>query len=428
MATTAIARTIKSKQDKQDLYPAKMPDLFPKKMKIGAKESVFDSKFGLRLNGKRVANFSAGPAAVSDSALLKLRDEMLSFEDSGMSLMEQSHRDVGGNVQNVMEETCQLIKDLLDVPKTHEVLLMQGGAHAQFAGVPLNLLGDKKKAAYVDGGFWSHKAAKEASRYCEPVFIAPVAPDNSGKLVYPKPHTWKIPEGCAYVHICANETINGMEFLKDPAVGTLDCPLVGDFTSTLLSRPVDVSKYGVIYASGGKNLGPSGVCVVIINKALFGRALPICPGMMSYAEAAVTKPLPNLFYTPNVFGMRAINIVATEYQHWGGMKAMKARNARRAKALYKIIDQSNGFYINHAKPEYRSTVTIPINIRNKALEAKFTREAKECNLHHLDGHHSVGGLRVCLYNSIPDCAVECLLEFMVHFQRKYATQGAAQRR
>jgi len=381
---------------------------------------------GKRVVGKskRVANFCAGPAAVSDQVMLNLQHELLSYESSGMGLIEHSHRDVGGPVQTCMSEVCDMLRSALDIPDNYHVLLMQGGAHGQFAALPLNLLGGKKKAAYVDGGFWSHKGANEARKYCEVEMIEPFTTNKEGKLTYPDPSSWKVDPEWAYIHVCANETINGLEFLKDPSVGSLDVPLVADFTSTLLSRPVDVSKYGVIYASGGKNLGPSGHVVVIVNDGLLGRELPICPGILSYSAAAHTKPIPNLHYTPNIFAARALHFVLTEVKHVGGLNAAKERSNRKAYKVYKEIDLSGGFYVNNVVDTYRSQVTIPFNIRVNGkprpdLEKLFVKEAERCNLWQLAGHHTVGGLRVCIYNSVPDSAVETMGSFMRMFREKY---------
>mmetsp|Transcript_14862 Transcript_14862/g.37783 ORF Transcript_14862/g.37783 Transcript_14862/m.37783 type:complete len:449 (+) Transcript_14862:451-1797(+) len=374
---------------------------------------------------RRVANFCAGPAAISDAVLLSLRDELMSFEGTGMGLIEHSHRDVGGPVQTCMKETCDLIRTILKVPENYEILIMQGGAHGQFAAVPLNLLGNKKRAAYVDGGFWSVKAAEEAKKYCKVDMIAPMREDREGRLCYPPLSEWNVSkEDYAYVHICANETISGMEFLTEPSLGTLECPLVADFTSTLFSRPVDIAKYGVIYASGGKNLGPSGHVLVIVNKDLLGREMSFTPGILSYATAASTSPMPNLWYTPNVFALRALHFLTKEVHKSGGLGACEARSIRRSEALYKVIDGSRGFYTSRVTPAFRSRVTIPLRIKGgrEDLEAKFLKEAQCCNLRQLDGHHTVGGLRVCIYNSLPDNALDCLLDFMVKFQRKHVNE------
>lgn len=378
-------------------------------------------------NGKRVANFCAGPGAVSDQVLLNLQHELLSFESSGMGLMEHSHRDVGGPVQNCLSNVCELMRSLMEIPDNYHVLLMQGGAHGQFAALPLNLLGNKKKAAYIDGGWWSKRAAAEAEKFCEVELVEEIGYNKDGKLEYPEPSSWKIDPEWAYIHICANETINGLEFIKDPSCGTLDVPIVADFTSTLLSRPVDVSKYGVIYASGGKNLGPSGHVVVIVHDKLLGRELPTCPSILSYSKAAEERPIANIYYTPNVFAARALNFVLSEISHHGGLQTAKENTQRKAYKIYKAIDQSNGFYANPVVDEYRSQVTIPFNImkgsqRNAELEKLFVQEAEKCNLWQLQGHHTVGGLRVCIYNSVPDSAVEILIRFMTTFQEKYGNK------
>ena len=359
---------------------------------------------------------------MSDQVLLNLQHELLSYESSGMGLIEHSHRDVGGPVQTCMSNVCDLLREVLDIPDNYHVLLMQGGAHGQFAALPLNLLGSKKKAAYVDGGFWSHKAANEAKKYCETVMIEPFTTNKDGKLVYPEPSQWKVDPEWAYIHICANETINGLEFIKDPPVGTTDVPIVADFTSTLLSRPVDVSKYGVIYASGGKNLGPSGSVVVIVNDALLGRELPICPGILSYSTAATTKPIANLWYTPNVFAVRALNFVLSEVAHHGGLNVAKEKTSRKAYKVYKAIDLSDGFYVNSV-----AAVQVPghHSIQQSGWEEEQARPGAllqrprgatciSCRAPHLRWP------QVASTTPCPACAVDILMDFMISFKKKYA--------
>jgi phosphoserine aminotransferase len=389
-------------------------------------------------------NFSAGPSCVDAGVLAKLAAELADFEGAGMGLIEHSHRDVGGPVQSCMTNACALLREVMDIPDTHEVLLMHGGGHAMFAAIPLNLAGPetpgattKNKAQFVGDGFWSKRAAGEASKYCACEHVAATSP--LGDARYPDPSAWEIDPDAKFVHMTANETINGLEFHEDPTIAVSNSdsdvtaaappPLVADFTSTLLSRPVDFSKYGVVYASTGKNLGPSGLVVVIVRKDLIAkdspinRELPITPGIMSFKAAAATTPIPNIWNTPNVFGVRALQLVLEDTKAKGGVVAMRERARRRAGAVYDVVDASDGFYVNRVEPKFRSLMTIPITIADKALEEKFVRESSEAGFYNLVGHPLFGGLRVTMYNQLPDDAVDALVEFMTDFYRENAPGG-----
>mmetsp|Transcript_29051 Transcript_29051/g.81286 ORF Transcript_29051/g.81286 Transcript_29051/m.81286 type:complete len:430 (+) Transcript_29051:171-1460(+) len=371
---------------------------------------------------RQAKNFCAGPAHIPTDVMLQLCVDMLDYEDTGIGIHEMSHRDVGGPVQNCMEATCNLLKQLLAVPDNYELLLMQGGAHAQFAAVAMNLLRGHKKADYIDGGFWSDRARTEAAKYCDARLVPGVRKNAEGKLEYIPPSEWDLSPDAGYVHICANETISGLEFLEDPELpDNVRRPLVGDFTSTLLSRPVDISKYGCIYASGGKNLGPAGICVVIVRKDLIGHELPITPNMMSYAVFANTSPIPNVYNTPPLSAVRAIQLCCKKAIEHGGLSKCEERAVRLSTRFYKAIADSNGFYSVIAAPKWGSRTTIPFRIRtgDKELEDQFFKEAEAAHLHQTYGHHTVGGLRVCMYNAVPEESVTHLISFMEAFQARY---------
>tara|TARA_B100000401_G_scaffold400213_1_gene311834 strand:- start:291 stop:1388 length:1098 start_codon:yes stop_codon:yes gene_type:complete len=351
-------------------------------------------------------NFSAGPSVIDAGVLKKLSDELVSFEDTGIGLIEHSHRDKDGPVQRCIVDACDLLRDVLSVPETHDVLLMHGGAHAMFAAVPMNLAGELgAKACYIGDGFWSKRASSEADKYCTTIHVQDAV---------------DIDHDAAFVHLTANETISGVEYHVDPNLPAGSPPLVGDFTSTLLSRSVDFSKYGAVYASTGKNLGPSGLVVVICRKSLLGRELDITPGVMSWSLNSNTKPIANIWNTPNVFGIRALQLVLEDCKAKGGVEAMKIRAERRARCIYEVIDESDGFYVNTVDPEFRSFMTIPIRIghhNEKDMEKKFLDESTLQRFYNLKGHPLFGGIRVSLYNQIPDESVYALVKFMRNFEK-----------
>ena len=339
-------------------------------------------------------------------------------------LIEHSHRDAGGPVQRCMAATCDLVREVLDVPDSHDVLLMHGGAHAMFAGVAMNLgraMGSK--ADFVGDGFWSKRAAGEASKYCVVRHVG-LTSRTLGGVAIPSPFTWNVDPTAAFVHVTANETIDGVEFHVDPTMPPDAPPLVGDFTSTLLSRPVDFSKYGVVYASTGKNLGPSGLVVVIARKDLLTgeREMAITPGVMSWSAAAKSAPIQNIWNTPNVFGIRALQLVLEDCKAKGGVTAMRARATRRAWSVYDVIDASEGFYVNEVEPEFRSTMTIPVKCKTPEIEERFVEESEKAGFYNLRGHPLFGGLRITVYNQVPDDAVEALVGFMQQFQMKVTAE------
>jgi phosphoserine aminotransferase len=373
------------------------------------------------LNGHaphRSHNFSAGPAAIPLPVLERVRAGLLDFEGSGASILEHSHRDAGGPVQTVMQRAERLLRALLDVPARYHVLFVQGGAHGQFAAVPLNLATEDDEAGYLLTGHWSARAHAEGRRFVDAEIVADAA-HRDGRAI-PAPHDWHVGRRSAYVHLCANETIGGLELLEDPV--SPGPPLVADFTSTLLSRPVDVARYGVIYASSGKNLGPAGVTVVLVDDALLARGpRPRTPTILDWSQTARTTPIGSLVHTPPVFAIHVLALVLEELAARGGLPEAERRATQRARTIYERLDESCGFYTNAVTPAFRSRMNVPFRIRggDPALEARFVAEATERGLHQLFGHPLYGGLRASLYLGVPDASVAALATFLDAFARAH---------
>mmetsp|Transcript_92941 Transcript_92941/g.262965 ORF Transcript_92941/g.262965 Transcript_92941/m.262965 type:complete len:444 (-) Transcript_92941:111-1442(-) len=388
----------------------------------------------------RPYNFSAGPGALPEELLLHVAAQLADFEGTGLSIMEMSHRDAGGPVQRMIQDATFAVRTILEVPASYDIIWQQGGAHGQFAAVPLNLLGERRSADYVDTGVWSQKAMAEASKYCE-VRIA-AATEASCHSEIPPVESWDLSEDSAYVHICANDTIYGLEFLQDPDVG--DKLLVADFTSTLLSRRVNFDRYAAIYCSAGKNLGTAGVCLVVVRKDLLGRARANTPCILDWTAYSQTAPVPSLLNTPPVFPLYiCLEVLRHLLEQWGtsgtgALAALESRAEARARRLYREVDESGGFYTNHVSDANRSRVTICFRFGADAgmlrewdgsitsiaqptqLEARFLAEAQDRGLLQLGGHPAFGGIRVCLYNAVPDAAVDELVCFMRAFREARA--------
>ncbi|AUF82322.1 phosphoserine aminotransferase [Tetraselmis virus 1] len=363
-----------------------------------------------------IHNFSAGPSHVSLSALNTVARDLYNYDNTGMSFMEISHRDPKGPVQNEMVSAQRLIRRLLVVPETHHILFMQGGAHAQFSAVPLNLIGDDPDSygAIIDTGEWSQKFASEASVIC------PIKTICFDRFRFPCEKEFEIPndEKLKFVHVCANETITGIEMFSD-----LNLPenivLVGDFTSTLMSRPIDVSKYGVIYASSGKNLGPAGYTVVIVRDDLLCRYSSKTPNCLLWKSYADSIPIQNVYNTPPTFIIYISRVILSQLEHDGGLINAERMAFRKANIVYNVIDKSEGFYYNSIQPCSRSRMNIPFRIKNPSLESIFLQDADKRGLFQLKGHPSAGGLRITSYNSITEESIERLTEFMIEFRNKY---------
>ena len=356
----------------------------------------------------RVFNFSAGPAALPVEVLEQLRDEMLEWRGEGMSVMEMSHR--GKAFVGIAAQAEADLRELLAVPANYKVLFLQGGATAQFAAIPMNLARPDSVADYVNTGAWSKKAIGEAKRFCK----VNVAADAGGKYsTIPARADWKLTPGASYVHYTPNETIGGVEFHEIPDVG--DVPLVADMSSTILSRPLDVSRFGVIYAGAQKNIGPAGLVVVIVREDLLGHARADLPTVFDWQAMAADGSMLN---TPATYSWYVAGAVFQWIKRQGGLAAMERHNRAKAEKLYGAIDGS-GFYRNPVALEARSWMNVPVTLPSDELDKPFLEGAKAAGLVALAGHRSVGGMRASIYNAMPMAGVEALVQYMAEFQRRH---------
>ncbi len=356
----------------------------------------------------RVYNFSAGPAVLPEEVIKQAQAEMLDWNGSGMSVMEMSHR--GKEFMSIAETAEKDLRTLMAIPANYKVLFLQGGASSQFAMVPMNLLRDKGVADYLVTGSWSKKAVAEAKRYGD---VKTVANTQDSKFTTaPAATDLKFTSNAAYVHYTPNETIEGVEFPYIPETGSV--PLVADLSSTILSRPVDVSKFGIIYAGAQKNIGPAGLTVVIIREDLIGHALPNTPVMFDYKIHADND---SMYNTPPTYAWYLAGLVFKHVLALGGLKAMAKINQSKADKLYQAIDKS-GFYKNPVAPNCRSWMNVPFTLPNESLDEVFLKEAKKAGLVTLKGHRSVGGMRASIYNAMPEAGVQALVDFMADFQKR----------
>ena len=356
----------------------------------------------------RVYNFGPGPATVPESVLNKAREDLPEWHASGMSVIEMSHR--GKDFVGIAEQAEATLRELLAIPSSYRVLFLQGGATGQFAAVPLNLKRDKARFAYLSTGLWSEKAIAEAKRYGEVQIVA--SSKEQGYTTIPSRSDWNIDPDVAYLHYTANETIGGVEFQSVPEVENLT--LVADMSSNILSRPVDVSRFGVIYAGAQKNLGPAGITIVIVREDLIGHAHPFTPSILDYKLQADNGSMLN---TPPTYNWYLLGLVLEWLKEQGGVSAIEARNSRKADKLYAAIDASS-FYSNPVDPSVRSRMNVPFLLANTDLEKTFLAQAKWHGLVNLEGHRSVGGLRASLYNAMTEEGVDALVAFMHEFERK----------
>lgn len=356
----------------------------------------------------RAYNFSAGPAMLPEAVLAKAQKEMLDWQGTGMSVMEMSHR--GEEFIAIAEKAEADLRELLGIPSNYKVLFLQGGASTQFSAVPMNLLRGKKQADYFNTGQWSKKAVAEAKRYCE-VNLAVDSADNNFTTIAP-PEQWQLNPQAAYVHYTPNETINGLEFDHIPDVGNV--PLVADMSSTILSRPLEVEKFSLIYAGAQKNIGPAGLTVVIVREDFMGHAIDCTPTMLDYA--AMDKA-DSMYNTPPTYTWYMAGLVFEWLKDLGGLAEIAKINQRKAKKLYTAIDASE-FYDNPVDPKYRSWMNVPFTLRRPELEKTFLEEAKAAGLLTLSGHRSVGGFRASIYNAMPESGIEALIAFMTDFSKR----------
>ncbi len=358
----------------------------------------------------RVFNFASGPAALPEEVLRHAQAELLDWQGRGYSVIESSHR--YEPFVAVVEETEALLRELLAIPHNYHVLFMQGGGHQQFAMVPINLLRARTQADYVVCGHWSRRAGEEAERFCNVRVAADTLKDGATRA--PGQAELALDPRSAYVYYCPNETIHGIEFDYTPATG--DVPLVADASSQFLSRPVDVSKFGVIFACAQKNFGPSGLTVVVVREDLVGSCSARWPSILDYKSYADTH---SLYNTPATFSIYIANLVLHWLKREGGVAAIEARNKEKAALVYRAIDGSGGFYVNRVPPTSRSRMNVPFSLRDDRLTAAFLAEGEKIGLVQLKGHRTVGGVRASMYNAMPVEAARRLVQHMQEFQRRH---------
>ncbi len=358
---------------------------------------------------RKTFNFSAGPAVLPEEVLQQAAAEMLDWQGSGQSVMEMSHR--GKEYMSIHARAEEDLRRLMGIPSNYKVLFLQGGATLQFAMIPINLLRGKASADYVHTGEWSKKAIKEAKLFGK-VNVAASAEDRNFTYVPPQ-SAWKLDPDAAYVHVCANETIGGVEFGWQPDTGSV--PLVADVSSTFLSRPVDVSKYGLIYGGAQKNIGPAGLTIVIVRDDLLGHTPAGTPQMLDYTVQADNDSMLN---TPPTYAVYVAGLVFQWLERQGGIAAIEKRNIEKAALLYDYLD-ATGFYANPVDKADRSRMNVPFTLKDAALDDAFLAGAKERGLIQLKGHRSVGGMRASIYNAMPIEGVRALVDYMREFEKKH---------
>ena len=357
----------------------------------------------------RVFNFSPGPAVLPQAVLEQARDELLDWQGTGMSVMEMSHR--SKEFIAIAEAAQADLRGLLAIPANYKVLFLQGGATAQFAMVPMNLLHGKKSADYIHTGEWAKKAIAEAAKYCS-VNVAASSADRNFSYV-PKQAAWKLGPDSAYVHITSNETIGGIEYHWLPDTGGV--PLVADMSSHILARPLNVSKFGLIYAGAQKNIGPAGLTIVIVREDLIGQAVTGTPAMFDYKIHADNE---SMYNTPPTYALYIAGLVFQWLKKMGGLGHMEKVNLLKAGLIYEFLDASRFFSSPVAKDD-RSIMNIPFRLRDDALDEEFLKQAKARGLMQLKGHRSVGGMRASIYNAMPVEGVKALVQFMREFEARY---------
>ncbi|PWA11802.1 3-phosphoserine/phosphohydroxythreonine transaminase [Pueribacillus theae] len=355
---------------------------------------------------ERSYNFNAGPAALPLDVLKKAQSELTNFKNSGMSVMELSHR--SKEYEEVHNRAQQLLRELLNIPENYEVLFLQGGASLQFTMVPINFLGNGN-GSYVLTGSWSKKALKEAEKIGKTTIAATSEQTNFDRI--PKLNELSIDDNASYVHITSNNTIYGTQWQAFPTVENL----IADMSSDILCRPLDVSKFKLIYAGAQKNLGPSGVTVVIADKNFLEKGADNLPTMLDYRTHSKNN---SLFNTPPTFAIYMLSLVLEWLKDQGGTEKIQETNNQKASLLYNVIDESNGFYNGHAQKDSRSIMNVTFTLPSDDLTKQFLAESKELGFVGLNGHRSIGGCRASIYNAVPLESVEKLSEFMISFQKK----------
>jgi len=358
----------------------------------------------------QVFNFSAGPAMLPVEVLRRAEQELCNWQGLGTSVMEISHR--SKEFIQVAEEAEKDFRDLLKIPSNYKVLFCHGGARAQFAAIPLNLLGNRTSADYVDGGYWAHSAVKEALKYCTPNVIDAKTTVDGLRAIIPMGR-WALSDNAAYVHYCPNETIDGIAINEEPDFG--DKVVVADMSSTILSYPIDVSRYGVIYAGAQKNIGPAGLTLVVVREDLLGKAKQELPSILDYQ---VLSENDSMFNTPPTFAWYLSGLVFKWLKEKGGVAELDKHNQEKADLLYGVIDNSD-FYRNDVVISNRSRMNVPFQLADSVLDKVFLEESFAAGLHALKGHRVVGGMRASIYNAMPLEGVKALTDFMIDFERRH---------
>ena len=358
----------------------------------------------------RAFNFSSGPAMLPEEVLKKAQAEMLDWHGTGMSIMEIGHR--GSDFKEIAEQSESDLRELMSIPKNYHVFFISGGASTQFAMIPLNLFGKKMQADYIDTGIWSKKAIAEAKRYGHVNVAASLIKDDHSIRI-PQKDQWQLNRDAAYVHYTPNETIEGIEFHWIPETG--DVPLIADMSSMILSRPVDVNHFGLIYAGAQKNMGQAGITVVIIREDLIQEALPKTPTLYTYKVHAEHR---SFYNTPPTYSWYITALMLAWMKQHGGVAEFYEKNKRKAKKLYQFIDEHPEFYICHIHPDCRSQMNVVFNLKNDNLTQRFLDESKKARLCNLKGHRTVGGIRASIYNAMPEKGVDALIDFMRDFEKR----------
>nr|WP_267869701.1 3-phosphoserine/phosphohydroxythreonine transaminase [Massilia agrisoli] len=357
----------------------------------------------------QIFNFSAGPAVLPKEVLQQAADEMLNWHGSGMSVMEMSHR--GPEFISIYQEAVRDLRELLNVPANYRILFLQGGGLAQNAVIPMNMVGRSAQPATIDfvhTGSWSGKSIKEAARYAN---VNVAASAEAGKFTaVPPQESWKLSRDAAYLHVCTNETIDGVEFNFVPTVQG-DTPIVADMSSHILSRVIDVSQYGVIFAGAQKNIGPAGLTLAIVREDLIGHALPICPSAFDWKLVADAD---SMYNTPPTYGIYIAGLVFAYLKRQGGVAEIEKRNIAKAELLYAALD-ADDFYQNRVAKDCRSRMNVPFNLRDESLNETFLAGAKARGLLQLKGHKSVGGMRASIYNAMSIDGVQSLVDYLNEF-------------
>lgn len=358
---------------------------------------------------RKVYNFSAGPGMLPEEVLLQAQTEMLDWHGTGMSIMELGHR--GPEFKIVAEQAEADLRELMDIPEYYHVFFLPGGATAQFAMIPINLLGEANKADYIDTGIWSKKAITEAERYGN-VHVAAKLEIHNDLMQIPTQDRWSLRPDAAYVHYTPNETIEGVQFHWVPETGKV--PLVADMSSMILSQPIDVKKYGIIYAGAQKNIGQAGITVVIVRDDLIKEPTPHSPTLYQYKLHAEHK---SFYNTPPTYAWYIAGLTLAWMKRQGGVKAFTDVNKRKAQKLYAVIDKHKGFYTNPVHPDCRSIMNVPFNVKTPELSDLFLETAAKSGLTNLKGHRLAGGVRASIYNAMPEAGVDALINFMEEFVR-----------